>query len=653
MTSRRPWAGTLALGALAIVPPVVERAWTSTPAVARTCGAAEAVCGSIEAIEVTGVGIRLQGVRAEGRGRTVQADEITIQPAWTGIVVTLHGVQLDRAAPAEATSRAPAARAAGGTSPQPASAPPVWEAIGRALRGVPLEVAIPETLTWNTGDARIRMHRTRASWDAQGGFEVHAEVDVRHGGTWGSSVGAVRIRPLQDAWSLTGTVALGGRSTVQIEAIGRPDAFQAHVRALEGGRLDVQRNRDAWRLDADTFPLAGLGPVGPAGLDLGDATFSGAATFRRDDGAAIEVQDARLQGVQMRDRRLAAAPVAFAPIGFTGSLRWDGARHAAASGTLRYGRASTDLRVERRADRWTVDAELAPLPCQHLWDDLPAAWTDAIPGVELAGEIAGHVRVDVSFPLSETTDPALDLAFPVLERCRVTREPSTIDFAALAGPYRLSFVDGLGRARVRTLAPGAPGYRPLAAVPRVAAAFIALEDAKFWAHDGFDREQIERALWHNLRERRISRGASTITQQAARSLFLGIDRSVARKLQEAFLASRLEAHLTKARILEMYLNVIELAPGVHGVEDAARFYFGRPADELDVLEALHLAAMAPAPHRSSERFASGEVDAAWLAELRRHARRMARHGALGPDELARALYAPVRLLARAPASETP
>jgi monofunctional biosynthetic peptidoglycan transglycosylase len=126
-------------------------------------------------------------------------------------------------------------------------------------------------------------------------------------------------------------------------------------------------------------------------------------------------------------------------------------------------------------------------------------------------------------------------------------------------------------------------------------AVIAAEDAKFVDHEGFDWDGIERALEKNQKKGRIVAGGSTITQQLAKNLFLSPTRSYFRKGQEAVITVLLEALLTKQRILELYLNVIEWGNGVFGAEAAARHYFGVSAAQLSVGQAARLAAMAPNP----------------------------------------------------------
>lgn len=140
---------------------------------------------------------------------------------------------------------------------------------------------------------------------------------------------------------------------------------------------------------------------------------------------------------------------------------------------------------------------------------------------------------------------------------------------------------------------------PLARVPRaVQLAFIAVEDRRFYAHHGIDWRGAGRAVLQNLRHAELREGSSTITMQAARSALLAHyegERSLRRKLIELHLAGRLEAALTKAQILELYLNSIYLGDGTYGVEAASRHWFGKPAARLSLAEAALLAGLPRSP----------------------------------------------------------
>ena len=126
-------------------------------------------------------------------------------------------------------------------------------------------------------------------------------------------------------------------------------------------------------------------------------------------------------------------------------------------------------------------------------------------------------------------------------------------------------------------------------------ATVVAEDIEFFSHSGFSRAEIAAAVREAVREREAPRGASTITQQTAKNLWLSPSRNPLRKVKEAILTRQLEHRLTKQRILEIYLNVAEFGSGLYGVETAARHYFGKPAAELDQREASLLAASLPRP----------------------------------------------------------
>ena len=140
--------------------------------------------------------------------------------------------------------------------------------------------------------------------------------------------------------------------------------------------------------------------------------------------------------------------------------------------------------------------------------------------------------------------------------------------------------------------------------PNLQHAVVAAEDARFYEHHGFDWNQIRLAAQEDLEDHR-ERGASTITQQLVRNLFLSTNRSVARKLLELSIVPFTEAILPKKRILELYLNVVEWGRGIFGAEAASRVYFDVPAQSLTRLQAAELASVLPSPlHRKPGRVTS-------------------------------------------------
>ncbi len=131
--------------------------------------------------------------------------------------------------------------------------------------------------------------------------------------------------------------------------------------------------------------------------------------------------------------------------------------------------------------------------------------------------------------------------------------------------------------------------------PVLRRAVVVAEDARFYEHAGIDWQATQDAVLTDWHRRRIGLGGSTITQQLAKNLYLSPARTPWRKLREWIIARRLERELSKERILELYLNVVELGPRTYGVEAGARRLFGKPASAVDETEAATLAAMLPSP----------------------------------------------------------
>jgi monofunctional biosynthetic peptidoglycan transglycosylase len=159
------------------------------------------------------------------------------------------------------------------------------------------------------------------------------------------------------------------------------------------------------------------------------------------------------------------------------------------------------------------------------------------------------------------------------------------------------------------------------------------EDAAFFSHGGVDLFELKEAIKKDWERGRLARGASTITMQLARNLYLSPARSPFRKLREIMIAFRLERALTKRRIFEIYLNVVEWGPGVYGAEAAARHYFSKPASALSPLEGATLAALLPSPRKPTPR-----------ATIRRRniiLRRMANTGSITQEDFEQASKVPL------------
>ena len=133
--------------------------------------------------------------------------------------------------------------------------------------------------------------------------------------------------------------------------------------------------------------------------------------------------------------------------------------------------------------------------------------------------------------------------------------------------------------------------------PYLIKSVIIAEDDKFWSHEGFDFDAMEKAIEKDIKKKRFRAGGSTISQQLAKNLYLSPAKNPLRKLKEAILTWRIERALSKRRIIELYLNVAEWGDGMFGIETAARHYLGKNAASLTALEAARFAAVLPNPVR--------------------------------------------------------
>ncbi len=133
--------------------------------------------------------------------------------------------------------------------------------------------------------------------------------------------------------------------------------------------------------------------------------------------------------------------------------------------------------------------------------------------------------------------------------------------------------------------------------PYLVKAVLIAEDDKFWKHEGFDYEAIQKAIEKDLQAKKFKFGGSTITQQLARNLYLSPEKSILRKVSEAVITWRIEQTLSKKRILEIYLNVVEWGDGIFGAEAASRHYYGKASSELTPEQAARLASVLPNPRK--------------------------------------------------------
>ncbi len=374
--------------------------------------------------------------------------------------------------------------------------------------------------------------------------------------------------------------------------------------------IEVTSSRAAVR--GTSVPLRALAGLAPRGLVLDDARVSGSVEVSvADDKLAVSI-DGTVASARIDHRVVAPTPLAVdGALGMTVEV----ASGAVTVPRLAFRTGAIDLAASgsiRRDDplRGELAITLAPAPCQDLIASMPAALRQPLDGIVLRGTLGARAKltVDLSAPVGD----AAAVELHTIGACETLAEPPAADVTTLADR------------------PDDPSWVDLDRLPRhVKGAFVSAEDGRFWDHDGFDTRQIGRSLEINLREGRLARGGSTISQQLIKNAFLTHRRSLDRKLQEAILTWRLEARLDKKQILERYLNIIELGPRTHGLRAAAGHWFGLSPKELNARQAAFLAALTSEPTTMARRVRRhGGLDPASAERVATVLRAMRRDGVL-------------------------
>ena len=188
------------------------------------------------------------------------------------------------------------------------------------------------------------------------------------------------------------------------------------------------------------------------------------------------------------------------------------------------------------------------------------------------------------------------------------------------------------------LCPGSPTYAKLSSISSyMIHALIVSEDGAFYSHKGFDWHEISESVTANLRSGKSGRGGSTLTQQLAKNIFLSADKSVWRKVKEAYLANAIEKRYTKDLILEKYLNVVEFGPGIYGIQAAADHYFHSDPASLHPLQAAYLVHLLPNPKVYSQGYRKGTLSAFSRRSISTILKRMSAYGKLNDSSYARSM----------------
>jgi hypothetical protein len=464
-------------------------------------------------------------------------------------------------------------------------------------------------------------------------------------------------------------VDIGGLS-VKLDVGGEPFAFGP-------GPFTMQRTGDLIRLTfasekaATTTPLAidaelplaagdvtarlSGGPVslallgvkeGTKGLfDVGHGTVSGKGQVvlsAAGDALTFDGQIA-LRSISVKQPRLSAEPLrgidfavsARGLLDDSGRLRVDdgqldmGALHVRTHGTIEESREHFGL---------SLAVDVAPAACQALLDSTPQGLLPTLRSARMTGTFGATSRVSFD---TRTIDK-LFLEYEIDDRCKLAEVPPDLARERFTSSFTYRTYHPDGTPSDTTTGPGTTGWTDLDDIsPFMVAAVLTTEDGAFYKHHGFNHAAIRNSAAANLKARRFVRGASTITMQLAKNLFLSREKTLSRKIEELVLTDYLEQAFRKEDMMELYLNVIEFGPDVYGVTRAAEYYFARKPEELNLPECFFLASIMPSPVRYGKLRDKGQVSEGWMKHLQTLMEIAAKNGKVSRAELAEGLAQPI------------
>jgi hypothetical protein len=337
----------------------------------------------------------------------------------------------------------------------------------------------------------------------------------------------------------------------------------------------------------------------------------------------------------LRMPSVASVPLKHLDAGLSGSLVFDwGAaeiRIEEARATLGAIRVPFDATATALSTfpKVAVNAAVERVRAPDLVESIPPEAIPALEGVRLEGSFAATFSLE--FDTRDLAALRLDFKPDVADLLTMDLGRS-VNLELLRHEFTHRIKTASGDVVTRTIGPASPDWVPLAEVPKALVdALVTGEDSQFFGHRGFSMGGIRRSVQVNLERGGFYQGASTVSQQLVKNLFLSHEKTIARKVQEVFITWQLERTLPKDKILELYLNVIEWGPDVWGLRQAAMHYFGKAPTELSLMESAFLVSIIPGPRMFHTYFERGSLTPNFDRRVKGLVREMARRRMIEQD----------------------
>jgi len=407
--------------------------------------------------------------------------------------------------------------------------------------------------------------------------------------------------------------------------------------------LPIERGEVKASIRGGPVSLRSLGvrehDFGLIGVHLAMLQASGDVTLAADGSSLAFSGSGGLDNVALQRAELSAIPLSGIHLAFRaqGTTTLDGGKLVLEDSELSFGearvRGSGSLMRSEHAwsTHWQGGVPLAS--CQAFLDATPRGLAPLISALRMTGTFG--VKAELDFDSEHTNETRVRLN--VANDCHIEQVTPELNPRRFASLWRRE-VKGANKQPIEIdSGPGSADWVPIDAIsPNMEIAVQVCEDGHFMVHHGFDFEAVQNSIKDNLIKGRFARGASTISMQVAKNLYLSQEKTLGRKLQEAVLTQLLEQELSKRELLELYLNVIEYGPGIYGIGPAAHYYFAKRPSDLSLGQALYIASILPNPDR--QHFApDGKVSATWTAYLQRLMRIAKKIGHINEEQLAAGL----------------
>jgi hypothetical protein len=284
------------------------------------------------------------------------------------------------------------------------------------------------------------------------------------------------------------------------------------------------------------------------------------------------------------------------------------------------------ININKNKDSLQLDTTLFKIPCDQLIESIPSGMIDKLSDFKFSGNIFAELNID-------TSPPKPKVKISLQNGCRITKAPPSMNVSNFRKTFTRFVQDANDKPIEIESGPGSKWWIPLNSIPRyMPRAVMTTEDAGFERHNGFIIQAIENSIAMDIESGKFTRGGSTISMQLAKNLWLSRTKTISRKLQEFFLTTYLEQSMSKNEIMELYLNIVELGPGIYGIGQAASEYFNKSAASLTLGECLFLSSILPAPKQPKFNV-DGLLYKQWADYLQTLMKLMANKEYISEDEL--------------------